>query len=162
MTDAVITTPVGAATIAASASATAASATASTVPSKRRRFRRRHLWLVPGLAIAIYANELGKHEGLGILELIALGVTFGIAPHVPLLLRYLGGSRTNGPASLAIPLFNFLHQPMVAAASVAVATVGVVGGLLPMIVLVATLVWASHIVIGWGLGDVIRHPEAQR
>ena len=60
------------------------------------RLRLRHLWLVPGLAIAIVANELGKANGIGILTLIA----FGIAPDLPRLI----GSR----GRLA---HNLLHRP---------------------------------------------------
>ena len=49
---------------------------------RRRRLRLRHLWIVPGLAIAVYANGQAQHLGLGILPLLA----FGIAPDLPRLL----------------------------------------------------------------------------
>ena len=45
-----------------------------------RRFRLRHLWLVPGLAVAIFANELGKGNGVGILALVAFGTGVGGFP----------------------------------------------------------------------------------
>jgi hypothetical protein len=38
---------------------------------RRFKVRRRHLWLVPGLAVAIYANVLGQANGVGVLTLIA-------------------------------------------------------------------------------------------
>lgn len=129
------------------------------VAPKRRRLRRRQLWLVPGLAIAVSANELGKQQGLGTLELIALGVAFGIAPHLPLLLRYVRPDRTARPASFAVPMFNVVHHPLVALVAFVFVTGAVVNGIVPVAVLVATLVWVSHIVIGWGVGDVMRHSQ---
>jgi hypothetical protein len=114
-----------------------------------RRLRRRHLWLVPGLAIAIIANQLGQANGVGILLLIA----FGIAPDVPRLFG-IGRGRNRGVGSLALRAFNLLHNPVAAAAAVAVAATGIV----PVVGLVAALVWLSHVVIGWGVGDVRRHP----
>jgi hypothetical protein len=109
-----------------------------------RRLRRRHLWLVPGLAIAVFANQLGTANGLGILAMIA----FGIAPDIPRLL----GSRGR-------PMHNLLHQPTAAIAGVAVAAVAVgATGLIDVVWLVAALVWLSHLVIGRGLGDVPRGP----
>lgn len=132
------------------------------VTPKGRRLRRRHLWLIPGLAIAVYANELGKQIGLGIIDMIELGVAVGIAPHVPLLLKYVGTERTARPASFAIPMFNLLHHPLVALATFVLVAGAVINGIVPVVVLVATLVWVSHIVIGWGLGDVLRHEGAHR
>ena len=123
------------------------SATTMTVIGARagRRFRRRHLWIIPGLAIAIAANELGKANGVGILALIA----FGIAPDVPRLF----GSRGR-------PVHGLLHQPALAAAALALALAGVASGVTsgaaPVIGLVAALVWVSHVVIGWGVGDIPR------
>jgi hypothetical protein len=101
------------------------------------RLRRRHLWLVPGLAIAIVANELGKGNGVGILTLI----TFGIAPDLPRLL----GSR----GRLA---HNLLHQPAAPLLAVALAATGIV----PIVWLVGSLVWLGHVVAGRGIGDVPR------
>lgn len=119
--------------------------------SKGRRLRRRHLWLVPGLAIAIYANLLGGEHGVGIVEL----VLFGIAPDLPRLLRRFVG----GAGVVAIRVSNVLHQPLVAFAALAIAAAGAVSSIVPIVVLVATLVWSSHVVIGWGVGDGIRHPD---
>jgi hypothetical protein len=106
-----------------------------------RRLRRRHLWLIPGLAIAIAANMLGEANGVGILALIA----FGIAPDLPRLL----GSRGR-------PIHNVLHQPLLAGAAAATAIVLVPIGVLPTFWLVGALVWVGHVVAGWGVGDVPR------
>ncbi len=123
-------------------------------PGKGRRLRRRHLWLIPGLALAVYANSLGERNGVGIPALIA----FGLAPHLPLLLG-LGRRRDSRLKALAVAAFNLLHQPVAALAAVAVAATG----WLPTVALVASLVWFSHIVVGWGVGDRVRpgvaHPE---
>ena len=102
-----------------------------------RRLRLRHLWLVPGLAIAIVANEVGKANGVGILTLIA----FGIAPDLPRLI----GSR----GRLA---HNLLHQPAAPLLAVALSATGLV----PIIWLVGSLVWLGHVVAGRGVGDVPR------
>lgn len=105
--------------------------------TERRRLRWRHLWLVPGLALAIVANQLGNANGVGILAMIA----FGIAPDLPRLL----GSRGR-------PMHNLLHQPLAAAVAVAVAATGV----LPVLSLVGSLVWLGHVMIGRAVGDVPR------
>jgi hypothetical protein len=104
------------------------------------RFRRRHLWWIPGLAVAVLASQLGERAGLGIVPLIA----FGIAPHLPA----LAGDR-------AIPVFNFGHHPVPPLVLTAIAF----GAALPTIWLVAGLVWLSHVVIGWGIGDGLRRPK---
>jgi hypothetical protein len=57
-----------------------------------------------------------------------------------------------------VRVFNLLHDPaasIVATATAAVATV--VTNLLPMVWLVAALVWLSHVVIGRAVGDKPRH-----
>lgn len=108
-----------------------------------RRLRWRHLWLVPGLAVAIFANQLGNANGVGILALIA----FGIAPDLPRLL----GSRGR-------LMHNLLHQPMGAVAAIALSATGVV----PVFWLVGSLVWLGHLVIGWAVGDVPRSGGPRR
>ncbi len=52
------------------------------VPSRRLRLGRRHLWLIPGLVIAVYANAQSAQHGLGLGVLLL----FGIVPHLPALL----------------------------------------------------------------------------
>jgi len=120
----------------------------ATAQGRGRRLRRRHLWLVPGLAIAIFANQLGNTNGVGILALIA----FGVAPDLPRLL----GSR--GRAT-----HNLLHHPASALVALAIAAIGAaaVSGAAPVVWLVASFVWLSHVVIGRAIGDVPR-PEAAR
>jgi len=100
-----------------------------------RRLRRRHLWLVPGLAIAIYANAVGNAYGVSILELIA----FGIAPDVPRLFGRRGR-----------PIHNLLHQPIGPIIAVAITLSGIV----PTFWLVGSLVWLGHVIAGQGVGDV--------
>jgi hypothetical protein len=102
-----------------------------------RRFRLRRLWIIPGLAVAIFANSLGGGSGVGVLELIA----FGIAPDVPRLFGSRGRSA-----------HNLLHQPAVAVAAVAITATGIV----PIVWLVGALVWLGHVVVGRGVGDVPR------
>ncbi len=103
----------------------------------RRRLRARHLWIVPGLAIAIVANELGKTNGVGILALIA----FGIAPDVPRLFRNRGRVA-----------HNLLHQPVAPLVAVAIGATGIV----PVVWLIGSLVWLGHVLVGRGVGDVPR------
>jgi hypothetical protein len=110
---------------------------------ERRRLRWHHLWLVPGLALAIYANHLGNMNGVGILALIA----FGIAPDLPRLLGALGR-----------PMHDLLHQPVAPALAVGIAATGVV----PVAWLVGSLVWLSHVVIGRAVGDAPRRANGRR
>jgi hypothetical protein len=117
----------------------------------RRRFRRRHLWLIPGLAIAIVANQLGSQNGVGIWALIA----FGIAPDLPRLFG-INGSNLRGARSWAQRAFNLVHDPIVASGSSVVVGIAVVVAVLPVIWLVGALIWVSHVVVGWGVGDVRR------
>jgi len=113
-----------------------------------RRLRWRHFWLVPGLAIAIFANQVGNANGVGILALIALG----IAPDLPRLL----GSRGR-------PMHNLLHQPGAAVMAATVIAVAMSAtGLVPVAWLVGSLVWLSHVVIGRAVGDVPRRGGARR
>jgi hypothetical protein len=108
-----------------------------------RRLRWRHLWLVPGLAIAIFANQLGTANGVGILALIA----FGIAPDLPRLFGHRGR-----------PIHDLLHQPVAAVAAATIAATGLV----PAVWLVGSLVWLSHVVIGRAVGDAPRRGGGQR
>jgi hypothetical protein len=104
-----------------------------------RRLRRRHLWLIPGIAIAILANMLGEANGVGIVALVA----FGIAPDLPRLL----GARGR-------PIHNVLHHPLLAGAAAVTAIALTPTGMLPIFWLVGALVWVGHIVAGWGVGDI--------
>jgi len=125
-----------------------AASAAQSKTGERRRLRPRHLWLVPGLAIAVFANQLGNLNGVGIVAMIA----FGIAPDLPRLL----GSRGR-------PAHDLLHHPVAALAAVALAAAGtqVASGAAAVVVLVGALVWLSHVAIGFALGDVRRAQGAQ-
>jgi hypothetical protein len=115
---------------------------------KRRRLRWRHLWIVPGLAVAVLANRLGNEHGVSILALIA----FGIGPDLP---RLLGLGR-RPVDSIPVRAFNVLHDPVSSVAAVALTIAGVETGVVPVIWLVGSLVWLGHVVIGLGVGDVRR------
>ncbi len=110
-----------------------------------RRLRPRHLWLIPGLAIALIGSRTDS-------SLVAIGamVVGGIAPHLLAVIAGIGQSRPDRgmpPRSLAI--FNSMHEPILPAAVV----VAQLTGLVPTLVFVAATAWLSHIVIGWGIGD---------
>jgi Domain of unknown function (DUF4260) len=125
----------------------------SAVPSARR-LRRRHLWLIPGLAIAVYANGLAADHGLGLGVLLA----FGIIPHLPALLG-IGQPHANGQmAARAVPLFNVLHHPVPPLVVAALAAAGV----LSPFWLVGGLVWFSHIVVDQAFGHGLRTADGWR
>jgi deazaflavin-dependent oxidoreductase (nitroreductase family) len=113
------------------------------------RARRRHLWLVPGLAIAIYANGVSSQHGLGLLPLLA----FGLLPHLTVLAGLGQPHRPGQLAARAVPMFNALHHPV---PPLAVAALGAAGVLSPFW-LVAGLAWLSHIVVDWAMGDGLRN-----
>ncbi len=50
--------------------------------SPGRRLRLRHLYLIPALALAFYANAKAAEYGLGLAPVLI----FGIVPHLPALL----------------------------------------------------------------------------
>ena len=121
---------------------------ARTDGSGHRRLRLRHLWVVPGLAIAFFANGQAEHFGLGIVPLLA----FGIAPDLPRLLG-LGQPHAHGQMPRrAVPAFNLMHHPLPPVVILALAAIGV----LPPVLHVGALVWLGHIVIGMGIGDRVR------
>ncbi len=107
------------------------------------RFRRRHAWWIPGLAIAVLGSQLSERNALGIVPLIV----FQMSPHLPALF---------GPR--AVPLFNVAHHPLPSLVLIGVALLAA----LPPIWLVAGLGWLSHVVIGWGIGDRMRHRDGAR
>ncbi len=114
----------------------------------RIQLRPRHLWLVLGLAIAVYASTQAQHFGLGIVPLLV----FTIVPDVPRLLG-VGQPHAHGqmPAR-AVPLFNLLHHPVSPLVLLALAATGVVSPLW----LVGSIAWLGHLVIGLGIGDRLR------
>jgi deazaflavin-dependent oxidoreductase (nitroreductase family) len=119
-----------------------------------RRLRPRHLWLVPGLTVAILANIQATEHGLGILPLLA----FGIAPHLPVLAGVGRGHASGQLAPRAVPLFNAMHHPALPLAIVGIALTGIV----PPIWLVGAMAWLSHIIVDWALGDGMRAPDGFR
>jgi len=127
---------------------TAVSTTSAAAPVARRRLKARHAILVPGLAIAIYANSVSSQHGLGLLPLLL----FGILPHLTVLygLGQRHGRRQLAPR--AVPAFNAMHHPLVPLALAALAATGLIGPFW----LVGALAWLSHIVVDWALGDGMR------
>jgi deazaflavin-dependent oxidoreductase (nitroreductase family) len=115
---------------------------------RRRRLRLRHLLIVPGLAIAFFANGQAAQLGVGIGALLA----FGIAPDLPRLLG-LGQPHAHGQmAARAVPAFNVMHHPVPPFVLIALGAAGVV----PAVLYVGALTWLGHIVIGLGIGDRLR------
>ena len=130
------------------AGAASAARAAGGAPAKPgRRLRPRHLWLIPGLAVAILGSRIDSS-----LTAIAVMVAFGIAPH----LAFLAGIGQAHPAGQMAPralaVFNVMHHPIVPAAIVALNVTGVV----PTLLFVGATAWLSHIVIGWAIGDRMR------
>lgn len=124
------------------------------VASQRRRLRRRHLWLIPGLAVAIVANSQASQYGLGLGPVLL----FGIVPHLPAL---LGVGQPHAPgqmASRAIPLFNVMHHP---APPLIIAGLAAAGVLSPFW-LVGGLAWFAHIVTDLAVGHGLRTADGWR
>jgi hypothetical protein len=117
---------------------------AAVVPNEGFRFRPRHLWILPGLAIAIVGSRTDSS-----LTAIGVMVAFGIAPHLAFLAGIGQPRPAGGMAPRALAVFNAMHHPAIPAAVVALNLTGIV----PTLVFVAATAWLSHIVIGWGIGD---------
>ena len=127
---------------------TAVSAPSAVAPVARRRLKARHAILIPGLAIAIYANSVSSAHDLGLIPLLL----FGILPHLTVLIG-LGQPHGRGQlASRAVPVFNLMHHPAAPLVLAAIAATGIIGPFW----LVGALAWLSHIVIDWALGDGLR------
>ena len=122
--------------------------------TSRRRLRARHLWIIPGLAIAVYANGIAAEHDLGLVPLLL----FGILPKLPF---FLGIGQPTQPGQLptrAVLLWNVFHHPAVPIALFAIASTGS----LATFWTVSALAWLSHIVIDWGLGDGLRSADGFR
>ena len=115
-------------------------ATATPASGRLRRARPRHLWLLPGIGLALFANTQASGLAVGLVPLLL----FSIIPDVP---RLVG---THRPAMLAI--HNATHHPALA---LAVLLGAAVTGMSPF-AYVGALAWLGHIVVGWGTGDRIR------
>ena len=124
---------------------------AAVAAEPRRRFRRRHLWIVPGLAVGVYASTLSSHLGVGLLPLLV----FGIAPHLSVLAG-LGQPHARGQlAPRAIPIFNAMHHPALPLLTVGLGAADV----LSPFWLIGALAWLAHIVVDWGFGDGLRSAD---
>jgi hypothetical protein len=128
-------------------------ATPAAAPKEGFRFRPRHLWILPGLAIAIVGSRTDSS-----LTAIGVMVAFGIAPH----LAFLAGIGQRRPAGQMAPralaAFNAMHHPAIPAAIVALNVTGAI----PTLLFVGATAWLSHIVIGWAIGDGPRPPLQSR
>ncbi|MBX3030205.1 MAG: hypothetical protein KF809_08580 [Chloroflexi bacterium] len=126
-----------------------------TASSRRDRWlRRRTMWLVPGLAIGLFAGVQAEHLAVGLVPLLL----FGIAPHLSVL---LGWGQPHAPGQLparARRPFALLHHPL---PSVVLIALGVSGALAPFW-LVGGMAWLGHIVVDWGLGDGKRDADGYR
>ena len=121
------------------------SAAGEPASGRRLRLRPRHLWLVPGLALALFASTQASQLGVGLVPLLL----FGIVPDVP---RFVWRRR---PAM--VMLHSVLHQPALALALLIVTTLT---GAAPF-AYVGALAWLGHIVVGWATGDRPRSAGAQ-
>ena len=113
-----------------------------------RRLRRRHLWLVPGLGLAFVANAQASHLDAWLVPLLV----FGIVPHLTVLMG-IGQPHERGQLGpRAVPLFNLMHQPLLPALMLGLAS----AGFLSQFWLVGALAWLSHIVTDRAMGDGLR------
>lgn len=113
-----------------------------------RGLRPRHLLILPGLAVAMFAGIEAERHGIGIAPLLL----FGIVPDLPRLLG-IGQAHEHGQlARRAVPLFNVLHHPVPPLAVLGLAALD----LLPAFWLAGAIAWLGHIVMGLGVGDRLR------
>jgi deazaflavin-dependent oxidoreductase (nitroreductase family) len=148
----VVFEPRGAGSGAAVKAEAVAAVTVAQAPSidadRPRRLALRHLWIVPGLGIALFANAQANALQVGLVPLLV----FGIVPHLTVALG-IGQPHARGQlAPRAVPLFNTMHQPLVPLAVLGLAAAGV----LPPFWLVGALAWLSHIVVDWGFANGLR------
>ncbi len=114
----------------------------------------RHLWLIPGIALGIYANMVAGQHALGLVPVLV----FGIVPHLAV---FAGTGQPHAAGQLApraVPLYNAMHRPALPLALLAVAAVGI----LPPFWLVGALAWLGHIVADQGVGKGLRTPDGWR
>jgi hypothetical protein len=124
------------------------------VVAQPRRPALRPGWIVPGLALAVYANALAADHGLGLVPVLV----FGIVPHLTVLVG-VGQPHARGQlAPRAVPLFNAMHHPAVPLALLGLA----VAGILPTFWLVGALAWLGHIVVDLSFGDGLRTADGWR
>jgi hypothetical protein len=125
--------------------------TSMTAVAQQRRRSLRPIWLVAGLAVAVYAGTQATQHDLGLVPLLL----FGIVPHLAPLVG-IGQPHASGQlAPRAVPLFNAMHHPALPLAVLGLAVVGV----LTPFWLVGALAWLGHIAFDYGLGDGQRTPD---
>ena len=124
------------------------------VQPRRRRLARRHLWLVPGLAIAVYAGAQATEHAVGLVPLLV----FGIVPHLSVLLGFGQPHASGQLAPRAVPLFNAMHHPGLPLALLALAAAG---NLAPFW-FVGALAWLGHIVVDLAFGHGLRTADGWR
>jgi hypothetical protein len=119
--------------------------------------RPRLLWLVPGLAIGLYAGRQAEEHGMGLAGIATL-LMFGILPHLPVL---LGRGQPHAPGQLAaraVPLFNATHHPVPPLVVVLLSAAGILSPLAA----VAALAWLSHVVADLAFGQGLRTRDGWR
>jgi hypothetical protein len=103
------------------------------------------VWVVPGLAVSLYASVQSSTFGVGLIVLLA----FGIVPHVPALAGLVMPHAKGQMPPRAVPIFNALHDPMLPIVLLALGLANV----LPPIAIVGGLAWISHVMVDWALGN---------
>ena len=132
----------------ASVSAVTVAPTLPVDAEQPRRLALRHLWLIPGLGLALFANAQSSTLHVGLVPLLV----FGIVPHLTAVLG-IGQPHSRGQlAPRAVPLFNAMHQPVVPLVVLGLAATGV----LSPFWLVGALAWLSHIVVDWAFDKGLR------
>lgn len=131
---------------------TAIARTAPADLDRGRRFRRRHLWLVPGLGLALIANVQANAYGLGLAPLLI----FGIAPHLTVLAGFGQPHGRGRLAPRAVLPFNLMHHPVVP-----MIVLGLAVAMAAPFWLVGALAWLSHIVVDWAFGDGLRTADGR-
>jgi len=122
--------------------------------ARPRRLALRHGWIVPGLALAIYANAVAADHGLGLVPVLI----FGIVPHLTVLVG-VGQPHARGQlARRAVPLFNAMHHPALPLGLLGLAAAGI----LPAFWLAGAFAWLGHIAVDLALGDGLRTADGWR
>jgi deazaflavin-dependent oxidoreductase (nitroreductase family) len=133
------------------ASAAATTRTPSANVGRPRRLTLRHLLIVPGIGLALFASVQANAHGVGLVPLLV----FGIVPHLTVALG-IGQPHARGQlAPRAVPIFNAMHHPALPLAVLGLA----VANVLPPFWLVGALAWLGHIVVDWAKGDGLRDAD---
>ncbi len=128
-----------------------AAETAVAPVARSRRLRPRHLWIVAGLAVAVYGGSIATQHELGLAPLLI----FSIVPHLTVLIGFGQPHEKGQLATRAVPFFNAMHHPV---PPLVLAGVGALGALSPFW-LAGALAWLGHIAIDLGMGNGLRRPD---